>query len=70
MESSCLQILDKKIWLSSEISDPKTWHAHPRRQTWQVPPGVVSRAHVCSVEQRARKAHDQNKQTLEYKESR
>ena len=36
MGSSCLQILDLKIWLSSEISDPKTWHTHPRMQTWQV----------------------------------
>ena len=34
----CLKILDPKIWLSSEISDPKTRHAHPRMQTWQVPP--------------------------------
>ena len=24
-------------WLSSEISDSKTWHSHPRMQTWQVP---------------------------------
>ena len=48
MGSSCLQILDPKIWLSSEISDSKTWHAHPRVQTWQEPPwrfirGVVKR---------------------------
>ena len=21
-----------------KISDPKSWHAHPRMQTWQVPP--------------------------------
>ena len=26
---------------------------------------VLSRAHVCSLEQRARKAHDQNEQTLD-----
>ena len=38
MGSSCLQILDPKIWLSSEISDQKTWHAHPGMQTWQVHP--------------------------------
>ena len=37
MGHSYLKILDPKIWLSSEISDPKTWHAHPRMQTWQVP---------------------------------
>ena len=30
MGHSCLKILDPKIWLSNEISDPKTWHAHPR----------------------------------------
>ena len=30
MGHSCLKILDAKIWLSSEISDPKTWHAHNR----------------------------------------
>ena len=30
--TSSLQILDPNIWLSSEISDPKTWHAHPRMQ--------------------------------------
>ena len=37
-----LQILDPQKWLSSEISDPKTWHAHPRMQTRQVlPPGVL-----------------------------
>ena len=35
---SCLKILDPKIWLSSEISDPRTWHALPRMQRWQVPP--------------------------------
>ena len=29
-------ILDKK-WLSSEIWDPKTWHAYPCIQIWQVP---------------------------------
>ena len=22
-----------------QVLDPKTWHAHPRMQTWQVPPG-------------------------------
>ena len=44
MRSSCLQILDPKIWISSEISDPKTWHAYPRMQTWQVPPGRHSRS--------------------------
>ena len=38
MRNSCLQILHPKIWFLSEISDPKTWHAHPRMQTWQVPP--------------------------------
>ena len=38
MRTSCLQILDPRTWLSTEISDPKTWHAHPRLQTWQVPP--------------------------------
>ena len=38
MGHSCLKILDPKIWLSSEISDPKTWHAHPRMKTWKVPP--------------------------------
>ena len=38
MTNSCLQTLDPKIWFSSEISHPKTWHAHPRMQTWQVPP--------------------------------
>ena len=27
---------------------------------------VLSRAHVCSLEQRARNAHDQNEQTLRY----
>ena len=27
---------------------------------------VLSRAHVCLMEQRAKNAHDQNKQTLEY----
>ena len=26
---------------------------------------VLSRAHVCSLEQRARKAHDQNEQTFQ-----
>ena len=29
--------------LSSEISDPKAWHAHPRMQTWQVPPGSTTK---------------------------
>ena len=43
MGSSCLQILDRKIWLSSEISDPKTWHAHPYMQAWEVPPGAQLR---------------------------
>ena len=27
---------------------------------------VLSRAHVCSLEQRARNAHDQNEQTLKW----
>ena len=27
-----------EVHVSSEISDPKTWHAHSRMQTWQVPP--------------------------------
>ena len=31
MGSSCLKILDP------EISDPKTWHAQPHIQAWQVP---------------------------------
>ena len=35
MGSSCLQILYPKIWLSSEISDPKTRYAHPRMQICQ-----------------------------------
>ena len=30
-------VIPPKKWLSSEISGPKTWHAHPRMQTWQVP---------------------------------
>ena len=38
MGHSYLKILDPKIWLSSEISGPKTWHTHPRMETWQVPP--------------------------------
>ena len=42
MGSTCFQSLDPKIWLSSEISHPKTWHAHPRMQTWQLPPWVSS----------------------------
>ena len=37
MGHSCLKILDQKLWLSSEISDQKTWHAHNRMKTWQVP---------------------------------
>ena len=41
MGSSRLQILDPKICLLSEISDPETWHAHPLMQTWQVPPPRV-----------------------------
>ena len=36
-----LQILDPTKWLSSEISDPKTWRAHPRTQTWRLPPGFT-----------------------------
>ena len=36
MGHSCLKILNPKIWLSNEFSDPKTWHAHLRMQTWQV----------------------------------
>ena len=35
---SCLKILDPKIWLSSEISDPKTWHAHPVCKHGKYPP--------------------------------
>ena len=28
-EKFILQTLDPKNWLSCEISNPKTWHAHP-----------------------------------------
>ena len=45
--SSCLQTLGRKIWLSSEISDPKTWHAHPHMQTWEAPPGVELRTFLA-----------------------
>ena len=51
MGSSCLQILDPEIWLSSEISDPKTWHAQPSIQTWQVPPPPGRLAQVHSLDQ-------------------
>ena len=42
MAHLCLKILDpQKIWLSSEISDPNTWHAHPRiSKHGKYPPGV------------------------------
>ena len=39
-----------KIWLSSEISNPKTWHAHPRMQTC-TSPGILPNfaAHRCMI---------------------
>ena len=48
---SSLQILDPKIWLSSEISDPKTWHAHPRMQTCMAstPPGIKDKTFRCML---------------------
>ena len=47
MGSSCL---DPKIWLSSEISGPKTWQAHPCLQTWQVPPPFPPSTHKAAAD--------------------